>query len=164
MQSLDAKGTLVLDYSLASQPLPTHIILKVKRKADGSVELFKARVVAGGNHQTFGQDYLETFAPVVSFTLVPLFLHLTLCIQMYVAQLDVKTAFLNGELKKDVWITSPRGVPGLKSYCCKFVKAMYRLKEAHLAWHPKFSKDLPNLGFEELPSAPCVFRHSVACN
>lgn len=158
LHSLDAKGTWIVDDSPASQPLPTHVVLKVKRNADGSVDRFKARVVAGGNRQTFGQDYMETYAPVVSFSVVRLFLYLTLCMQMYVAQVDVKTAFLNGELKEDVWVTSPRGVSGLKPCCYKLVKAMYGLKQAHLAWHTKLSKDLRDLGFEELPSAPCVFR------
>lgn len=102
LKTLDAKGTWILDDSPASQPLPTHVIFKVKRNADGSVQRFKARVVAGGNHQTFGQDYMETYAPVVSFSVVGLFLYLTLSLQMYVAQVDVKTAFLNGELKEDV--------------------------------------------------------------
>lgn len=103
---------------------------------------------------------METYAPVVSFTIVRIFLYLVLCMNMSVAQLDVKTAFLNGELEEDVWIMSPRGIPGRESHCYKLLKALYGLKQAHLAWHKKLCGDIEKLGFKELPSAPCAFRRS----
>lgn len=78
-QSLESKQTWYPDDSPGSQPLPTHPVLKIKRKSDGSVERFKARIVAGGNFQVYGENYKETHAPVVSFTLVRIFLYLTLC-------------------------------------------------------------------------------------
>ena len=157
MRSLDANDTWTPDPSPESQPLPTHAVLKIKRKADGSVERFKARVVAGGNHQVYGENYKETYAPVVSFTMVRLFLYLTLCLGMCIGQVDVKTAFLNGELSESVWVMSPRGIPGVVSMCYRLLKAMYGLKQAHLAWHTKLVGDLKGIGFIELPSAPCVF-------
>ena len=98
-------------------------LLKVKRKAGGDVERFKARVVAGGNFQKYGEDYLETYAPVVPFSVVRMFLYLTLTLHMCIAQLDVKTAFLNGELAENVWVMSPRGIPGRPSRCYKLLKA-----------------------------------------
>lgn len=157
-RSLDSKAAWVPDPSPGAQPLPTHAILKIKRKSDGTVERFKARVVAGGNFQTYGEDYMETYAPVVSFTLVRIFLYLVLCLNMVVAQLDVKTAFLNGDLAEHVWVMSPRGIPGRESRCYKLLKAMYGLKQAHLSWHTKLVGDLNQMGYKELPSAPCVFR------
>eukprot|EP00171_Calliarthron_tuberculosum_P003754 IDg3754t1 len=156
--SLNSKSTWQRDDNPGAQPLPTHVILKVKRKSDGSVERFKARVVAGGNFQTYGENYMGTYAPVVSFTLVRIFLYLVVCSNMYVAQLDVKTAFLNGDLADKVWVRSPRGIPGRESLCYRLRKAMYGLKQAHLAWHTKLSGDLYCLRFEELCNAPCVFR------
>lgn len=158
LASLADTGTWALDDSPGAQPLPTHVVLKAKRKSDGSVERFKARVVAGGNHQTYGEDYMETYAPVVSFTLVRLFLYLALCLRMHIGQVDVKTAFLNGDLSESVWVMSPRGIPGMVSKCHRLLKAMYGLKQAHLAWHTKLCRDLKSIGFDELPSAPCVFR------
>ncbi len=127
--------------------LPTNVVLKVKRNSNGTVERFKARIVAGGNHQTYGHDYIETYAPVVSFTLVLLFL--------YNRQVDVKTAFLNGDLSESVWVMSPHGIPGIRPKRYK-QSAMYGLKQAHLAWNNKLCHDLKELGFEELPSAPCI--------
>jgi hypothetical protein len=72
--ALDCKGTWVPVLKSHKQALPTHIILKVKRNADGSVDQLKARIVAGGNHQQFGQDYFETYAPAVNFAIVRVFL------------------------------------------------------------------------------------------
>ena len=146
------------DDSPGAQPLPTHAILKVKRKSGGKVDRFKARFVVGGNFQKYGEDYNETYAPVVSFSLVRVFLYLVLCLRMCIGQLDVKTAFLNGDLEEEVWVMSPRGIPGRPSKCYRLLKAMYGLKQAHLAWHKKLCGDLEGIGFEELPSAPCVFR------
>ena len=157
-ESLESKNTWIPDDSPNAQPLPTFPILRVKRNSDGSVERFKARVVAGGNFQTYGENYKETYAPVVSFSLVRIFLYLVLCLNMFVAQLDVKTAFLNGDLTEPIWVMSPRGIPGRKSRCYRLLKAIYGLKQAHLAWHTKLCGDLLNMRFEELPSAPCVFR------
>lgn len=160
-QYLDSKHTWTPDDNPAAQPLPTHVMLKVKRKSDGNVERFKARVVAGGNLQTYGENYKETYAPVVSFALVRIFLYLVLCKHMQVAQLDVKTAFLNGDLSENVWVMSPRGIPGRKSRCYKLLKDIYGLKQAHIAWHRKLSGEIGGIGFRELPSAPCVFRRET---
>eukprot|EP00171_Calliarthron_tuberculosum_P002470 IDg2470t1 len=112
--------------SPASRPLPTHVVLKIKRHGDGTVERFKARIVAGGNFQTYGSDYTDTYAPVVDFALVRLFLCVAMNRGMYVSQADVKTAFLNGELDEDVWVLSPKGIPGHSPRRYKLRKALRR--------------------------------------
>lgn len=98
LASLEEKKTWKIDEAPGLQPLPTHAILKMKWNADGSVDRLKARVVAAGNHQVYGRDYMETYAQVVASSLVRMFLHIGLCPQMFVAQVDVKSAFLNGYL------------------------------------------------------------------
>ena len=156
--SLDDKETWEPDDDPQAKPLPTHIVLKVKRDKEGDVDRFKARVVAGGNHQTHGEDYFDTYAPVVHFSVVRIFLYIAVCLSMFIAQVDIKTAFLNGVLEEDVWVWSPRGIPEFPSRLYKLKKALYGLKQAHLAWHKRFVSDLQSMGFEELSSAPCVFR------
>jgi Reverse transcriptase (RNA-dependent DNA polymerase) len=86
--ALDCKGTWVPDLKPHKQALPTHVILKVKRNADVSVERYKARIVAGGNHQQFGQDYFETYAPVVDFSIVRVFLCIAVCSNIRMAQVS----------------------------------------------------------------------------
>lgn len=73
-KSLKENNTWVLDPNPKAQPLPTHVRLKIKRESDGAVERFKARLVVGGNIQIFGVNYLETYAPVVSFVIVRIFI------------------------------------------------------------------------------------------
>lgn len=82
-----------------------------------------------------------------------------MCADLHVAQIDVKTAFLNGELSENVWVTSPRGIPGLTQRTHKLKKALYGLKQAHLSWHKRLTEDLKKLEFVELEYAPCVFRY-----
>lgn len=110
----------------------------------------KARIVIGGKFQTYGENYAQTHAPVVSFNLVRIFLYLYFTLKMSVTQLDVRAAFLNGDLEEDVWVMSPRNIPGLQPSCHKLDKAMYGLKQAHLAWHAKQCHDLGEIGFQEL--------------
>lgn len=64
------------------------MVLNVKRGGNGEIERFKSWVLAGGNHQTYDVDYLETYAPVVEFTIVRMFLYLSLCFSVFVAQVD----------------------------------------------------------------------------
>ena len=157
-QSIEENDTWEFDDSPDGMPLPTHMVLNIKRDATGKVDRFKARLVAGGNHQVYGQNYLETYAPVVDFSLVRIFLYIVLSLGMFIAQVDIKTAFLNGALEEAIWVMSPRNIPGRPSRLYKLKKALYGLKQAHLAWHKRLCADLLQLNFHELSSAPCVFR------
>ena len=156
LNALDDMETWVIDENPKCPPLPTHIVLKIKRESDGRIERFKARIVASGNFQIFAENYFETYAPVVSFTVVRVFLNIGLQQKMCRAQLDVKSAFLNGFVKEDIWVMSPRGIPGRPSRCYKLNKAIYGLKQAHHAWHTRLVSDLNELGFKELSSDACV--------
>lgn len=160
-QSLESKEDWYPDESPQSQPLPTHPVLKIKRNSGGNVERFRAHIVAGGNHQVYGENYKETHSPVVSFSLVRIFLYLTLCLGMSIFQVDMKKAFLNVDLSESVWVMSPRGIPGVRSRCYRLKKDMYELKQAHLAWHSKLCGDLNRLGFNELSRAPCLFSRKI---
>jgi Reverse transcriptase (RNA-dependent DNA polymerase) len=108
--SKDAKGTRMPVDVAETAPSPTHIVLRIKRYPDGMADRFKTRIVAGGNHQVYGYDYAETYAPVVNFTLLRVVLYIALSLQTYMAQVDAKTAFLNRNLKESVCVMSPRAV------------------------------------------------------
>jgi Reverse transcriptase (RNA-dependent DNA polymerase) len=138
-------------------PLPTHIVLRIKRYPDGMADRFKARIVAGGNHHVYGYDHTANDAPVVDFALVRVVLYIALSLHTYMAQVDVKTAFLNRNLKESVCVMSPRGVDNHPSRVYKLTKALYRLEQAHLAWHTRLCADLVSMGFAELPSVLCLF-------
>lgn len=82
-QNHDDKNIWDIDNKPRSQPLCTHVVLKIMRNYDGSVERFKARMVACGNFQVFGENYIETYAAVVSFTAVRDFLYIAMHMNMF---------------------------------------------------------------------------------
>ncbi|CAB3994449.1 Hypothetical predicted protein, partial [Paramuricea clavata] len=84
-------------------------VFKVKRKADGSVEKFKARLVAQGYSQTEGIDYNEVFSPVVRNTSIRSLLALANILDWEIHQMDVKTAFLQGDLTDEIYMKQPEG-------------------------------------------------------
>ena len=84
-------------------------IYKVKHNADSSVNCFKARLVAKGYVQMHGVDYEETFAPVANMTIVLIVIALAVAKRWHLHQMDVKNAFLQGELEEEVYMNQPLG-------------------------------------------------------
>jgi hypothetical protein len=105
-------------------------LYKIKHATDGSVEKFKARFVARGFSQKEGIDYDEIFAPVSRYTSIRIIISLASVFDWKLHQMNVKTAFLNGEVEQEVYIEQPEGfvIHGKESHVCKLKKALYGLK------------------------------------
>lgn len=125
-------------------------VYKIKTKSDGSIERNKARLVARGYSQEYGLDYEETFAPVAKMTTVRTLIAIASVRGWSISQMDVKNAFLNGDLHEEVYMTPPPGVDHQPGEVCRLRKALYGLKQAPRAWFEKFSTVITSLGF--LPS------------
>ena len=105
-------------------------VFKKKTDMDGNVHTYKARLVAKGFKQTHGIDYDETFSPVVMLKSVRILLAIAAYYDYEIWQMDVKTAFLNGNLIEDVYMTQPEGFinPRNSHKVCKLQKSIYGLK------------------------------------
>ena len=107
-------------------------IFRVKTNADGTVERHKARLVAQGFSQKFGDEYDETFCPVVRFESVRTIIALAAQHGLKLHQMDVTTAFLNGELKEEIYMKQPEGfiAKGKEHLVCKLNRSIYGLKQS----------------------------------
>ncbi|KAK8925796.1 hypothetical protein KSP39_PZI018370 [Platanthera zijinensis] len=123
-------------------------IFVIKHAADDTVERLKARLVARGFTQQHGLDYEETFSPVAKLNTVRVLLSLAVHRHWPLYQLDIKNAFLNGDLQETVYMHQPPGFQTTgESRVYHLQKSIYGLKQSPRAWFEKFSKVVCDIGF-----------------
>ncbi|GKB04680.1 retrovirus-related pol polyprotein from transposon TNT 1-94 [Tanacetum coccineum] len=134
-------------------------IYKVKLDEYGDVLKNKARLVAKGFRQEEGLDFEESFSPVAHLEAIRIFIAHAANKNMTVYQMDMKTAFLNGELKEEVYVYQPEGFvdPERPHHVYGLKKALYGLKQAPRAWYDTLSKFLLAQGFSKGVVDPTLF-------
>ena len=145
------------------KPIGLRWIFKIKRNSDGSINKYKARLVAKGYVQQHGIDFEEVFAPVARLETIRLLISVAATNGWEVHHLDVKTAFLHGELNEIVYVTQPEGfeVKGSEGKVYKLHKALYGLRQAPRAWNNKLNQILQGLKFKKCSKEPTVYRRTV---
>ena len=126
-------------------------VFTIKFHPDGRIERRKSRLVARGFTQTYGADYVETFAPVAKLHTIRIVLSLAVNLEWDLWQMDVKNAFLQGELEDEVYMHPPPGLEHLvkKGNVLRLRKAIYGLKQSPRAWYNKLSTTLNGRGFRK---------------
>eukprot|EP00253_Pinus_taeda_P011241 PITA_11241 len=134
-------------------------VYKPKRNAEGKIDRHKARLVVKGYKQQQGRDYDETFAPVARMETIRTMLSIAAQHKWMIYHMDVKSAFLNGVLKEEVYVEQPRGyeVAGQEHKVCKLKKALYGLKQAPRAWYNKIDAYLIENGFDKCDGEPTLY-------
>ncbi|GJX53142.1 zinc finger, CCHC-type containing protein [Tanacetum coccineum] len=134
-------------------------IFKRKLNVDGTVEKFKARLVIQGFKQKSRIDRFDTYAPVARISTIRLLISMASIHSLIIYQMDVKTAFLNGELEEEVYMNQPLGfvLSGNENKVCKLVKSLYRLKQAPKQWHQKFDEVILSNGYLCNQADKCVY-------
>uniref|UniRef100_A0A251VD12 Putative ribonuclease H-like domain-containing protein n=1 Tax=Helianthus annuus TaxID=4232 RepID=A0A251VD12_HELAN len=147
-------------WELVPRPDGAHIIrcmwlFRHKFHANGTLQRYKARLVVNGKSQQVGVDCFDTFSPVVKPTTIRTVLSIAVSRTWPIHQLDVKNAFLHGDLNETVYMFQPPGYVDQTnpSYVCRLRKSLYGLKQAPRAWYHRFATFITKCGF-----------HSTSCD
>ncbi|WJZ94150.1 hypothetical protein VitviT2T_013032 [Vitis vinifera] len=149
----------LVDLPPGCKPLSSKWIFKRKMKVDGSIDKYKARLVIKGYRQTEGLDYFDTYSPVTRINSIRMVLAIAALRNLEIHQMDVKTAFLNGDLDEEIYMEQPEGfsAPRQEKKVCKLVKSLYGLKQAPKQWHEKFDNVMLSHGFKINECDKCVY-------
>ena len=160
VRALAKNGTWeITDLPRGKKPVGCKWIFTVKYKTDSNVDRYKARLVAKEFTQLYGIDYQETFAPVAKLNTVRVLLSLAANLDWSLHQLDVKNAFLNGDLEEEVYMDIPAGLETISNFnkVCRLRKSLYGLKQSPRAWFERFTKVVKGYGFVQCQSDHTLF-------
>ncbi|CAI7907603.1 unnamed protein product [Closterium sp. NIES-54] len=122
-------------------------VLRIKTDDKGQVTIYKSRLVAKGLMQKEKQDFNEIFAPTAKPPTLRVLLADAAVSGKSIIQMDISTAFLNGILEEDVYMTQPPGYEDGTGRVCKLKKSIYGLKQAPRCWYQKLAAVLEEMGF-----------------
>ncbi|KAH9678967.1 retrovirus-related pol polyprotein from transposon RE1 [Citrus sinensis] len=150
---------LIIDLPTRKRLVGCKWIFTTKHKVDESIERLKARLVAKGFTQSYGIDYQETFASVAKLNTIQVLLSLIANFNWSLHQLDIKNAFLNGDLEEEVYMEVPPGIESshTKSKVCKLLKSLYGVKQSPRAWFVRFAKFVTKCGYIQCQSDHTLF-------
>jgi hypothetical protein len=163
--SLVERGTWILvprnSMPHNKKPVKNKWVYKLKLTITGQIERFKARLVAKGFTQTKNVDYFDKYAPVVDIMTFLYMFAWGIGNNMCILQIDVKTAFLYGDLDEEIYMDQPEGFiqPGDQDKVCLLKKSLYGLKQAPLCWNKKLNEHFTStMSFNRLSTDICLYR------
>ena len=137
-----------------------HFVFAIKRKADGSIDKFKARLVADGNTQKHGVDFNRVFATVVKALTIRLVLAIAAARDYNLTSLDIRQAYLQATIYEDLYMRVPPGInSGNNSLVCKLRRSLYGLKQAGREWGLLLTSFLVSWGFVRSIIDVCLYTY-----
>ena len=148
-----------MDLPQGKEDIGVKWVYKRKSNIEGKIERHKARLVVKGYKQHQGTNYEETFAPFARMETVQTVLSIESQQKWKFYQMDVKSSFLNGVLKEEVYVEQPPGygIEGQEHKVCKLWKSLYGLKQAPRAWYNKIDAYLMDNGFKKCDGEPTLY-------
>ncbi|KAL2246201.1 UNVERIFIED_CONTAM: Retrovirus-related Pol polyprotein from transposon TNT 1-94 [Sesamum indicum] len=131
-------------------------VYRVKDESDGKKQ-YKARLIVKGFQQRYGIDFIDVFTPVVKLTTIRLVLSMVATENLELQQMDVKTAFLHGDLEEEIYMVQPEGSNGDDQQVCRLKKILYGLKQAPRQWYRKFDNFMLEIGFSRCNDDYCSY-------
>ena len=133
-------------------------VFKLKND-DEKMLKYKAHLVMKGFGQKQGIDFDEIFSPVVKMCSIQVILGLASSMNLELEQLDVKTAFMHGDLDEEIFMEQPEGfkVKGKENLVCKLKKSLYGLKQVPRQWYKKFDSFMMSQEYKRTFADPCVY-------
>lgn len=149
-------------WTLVPKPVDRNIVdckwvFTIKNDEFGKPLKYKARLVARGFSQEYLIDYNETFAPVARISSFRFILAFANQFNLLIHHMDVKTAFLNGKLKEEIYMRIPDGIPNADNHVCRLNKALYGLKQSARCWFQMFEQALIKKGFRYSSADRCIY-------
>jgi len=134
-------------------------VFKTKTNKNGEIEKYKARLVARGHTQELGIDYEEVFAPVARYEAIRTLFAASVNEEMHVHQMDVISAYVQGELNEDIYMEQPEMFieHGHEEKVCKLLKPLYGLKQSGREWYKKLDSYITEIGGKRTAADPCVY-------
>jgi hypothetical protein len=132
-------------------------VFRVKRGPDGEVQKYKARIVAQGFTQVEGLDYDQTFAPVVKLSTFRTILAIAAQQNLTIHQMDVKSAYLNGKIKEEIYMEAPPGLEIPEGMVLRLNRAVYGTKQGGQVWYEDVCATLTELGYKRIEADHAVF-------
>ena len=167
-EAVEAELEMIRQFNVFSEPMPlppgaiplsSRWVFKRKRDHLGNVIKYKARLTPQGCYQHFGVDYSDTYAPVARMATLRYVLALACLLHLRTSSCDFTNAFLNAELKEDVYVNAPPGTPPLpEGYVYKLQRALYGLKQSPREWNNTLNAFMTTeCGFRQLQSEKCLY-------
>ena len=141
----------LVDLPQGVKPIGCKRVYKRKRGLDGKVETYEARLMAKGCSKKLGFDYEETFLLVAMIKSIKILLSIATYYDYEIWKMDVKTAFLNGYLEENIYMTQQDGfiTEGQEYMVYKLHKSVYGLKQALRSWNKCFDQVIKSFGFDK---------------
>jgi hypothetical protein len=156
-KSINNKTWDLVDLPENRKAIPCKWVFKSKRDVTGEISRYNARLVIKGYHQRKGEDYTQTYAPVVRMSSFRYLLSLAARYDMTIWKLDAVTAFLQGNLEnEEIYMEQPSEFK-ISDKVCRLNKAIYGLKQSSRVWNTELSKALSECFLVQANYDPCVY-------